>query len=198
MSSTTRPERPRRGRPRQAEVDQRLAAAVLSLLRTRGPAAVTMESVAATSGVAKTTIYRRYANRSELLKAVLHDAIGSPGPVPDGSVRDKIRFALERAWRQMDDILGPGGLAAIVMDADPEFTALFRETLRPYDRALVERLEEDAAQGLLRADIDADGTVSLFLGAYLGQLVRHGRVDDDWLDRCLDMLWATLAADADG
>jgi AcrR family transcriptional regulator len=49
---------------------------VLALLREGGPAAVTMEGVATHAGVAKTSIYRRYRNRGELLTAVLTDAIG--------------------------------------------------------------------------------------------------------------------------
>ncbi len=182
-----------RGRPRQAEVDTRLEAAVLSLLRSGGPGAVNVEAVAAASGVAKTTVYRRYANRAELLRTVLGSAIGGPAPVPEGSVRDKIRFALTGAWRQMEDVLGPGGLAAIVMDADPEFTELFRAALRPYDESLVASIREDVDAGLLRSDVDADGVVSLFLGAYLGELVRRGKVGADWLDRCLDLMWAILA-----
>lgn len=183
----------RPGRPRQAEVDVKLQAAVLSLLRTRGPRAVTMEAVAAESGVAKTTIYRRYADRRELLRSVLTNAFEAPGPVPDGPVRDKVRFALERAWRQMEQILGPGGLAALVVNDDPEFSQLFRDTLRPYDQALVDEIREDSEAGLLRDDVDADGVVSLFLGAYLGELVRHGKVGKKWMDRSLDLIWALLA-----
>ena len=188
------PEHPRRGRPRQAEVDQRLADAVLALLREGGPVAVTVEAVASRSGVAKTTIYRRFSDRGELLTTVLGNAIGSPEQLPDGPVRDKIRFALAEAWRQMAHVLGGGGLAAIVMDADPEFTGLFRAALRPYDEALVARIEQDSRTGLLRPDVDADGVVSLFIGAYLGELVRRGRVDEEWLDRSLEMVWRIIAA----
>jgi AcrR family transcriptional regulator len=143
MADRTRP-----GRPRRADVEEHLRSAVLELLRTGGPAAVTVEAVAAQSGVAKTTIHRRHANR---------------------------------------------GLAAIVMDTDPAFTELFRGALRPFEEALVDRIEEDARSGVLRADVDADAAVTLFVGAYLGEPDRHGRVDDGWLDRCLEMMWATLA-----
>ena len=82
---------PRPGRPREASVDQRLQAAVLALLRDGGPGAVTMDRVAATSGVAKTTIYRRHPNRGELLTAVLSGAIGLPDVPAEGEVRDKGR-----------------------------------------------------------------------------------------------------------
>ena len=183
----------RPGRPRQAELDQRLESAVLTLLHDLGPGSVTVERVAEKSGVAKTSIYRRHANRSELLTAVLSNAIGVPQVPRDGTVRDKIRFALEQAWRQMGDVLGPGGLAAIVGNSDPEFTDLFRAALRPYEETLVKRIEADSDAGLLRPGLDADGIVSLMIGAYLGELVRNGRVARDWLDRSMEMLWAVMA-----
>ena len=44
----------------------------------------------------------------------------------------------------------------------------------------------------MRADVDADGVVSLLMGAYLGQVVRRGLVDAEWMDRCLDLMWALL------
>ena len=184
------PSRP--GRPRQADLDQRLESAVLALLREGGPAAVTMEGVAAKSGVAKTSIYRRHHNRGELLTAVLSNAIGVPQVPHEGTVRDKVRLALGEAWRQMSDILGPGGLAAIVGNSDPEFTELFRGALRPYADALVKRIRKDSRAGLLRPGLDADGVVSLMIGAYLGELVRRGRVKPDWLDRSMEMIWAVM------
>lgn len=183
----------RAGRPRQAELDHRLESAVLTLLHEGGPGAVTVERVAERSGVAKTSIYRRHANRRELLTAVLSNAIGVPQVPREGAVRDKIRFALEQAWRQMGDVLGPGGLAAIVGNSDPEFTELFRAALRPYDESLVERINDDSRAERLRPGIDADGIVSLMFGAYLGALVRHGEVAPDWLDRSMEVLWAIMA-----
>jgi len=174
-------------------VDQRLHAAVLAQLREGGPGAVTMDGVAAASGVAKTSIYRRHANRGQLLTAVLSTAIGLPDVPEEGEVRDKIRFALEQAWHQMDVVLGPGGLAAIVGDTDPEFTGLFRAALQPYVDALVQRIRDDVDAGLLREGLDADGVVSLMVGAHLGELVRHGEVRPEWMDRALELLWVLMA-----
>ena len=183
----------RPGRPRQTDLDQRLESAVLRLLHDDGPDAVTMERVAERSGVAKTSIYRRHANRSELLTAVLSNAIGVPRVPREGTVRDKIRFALRQAWREMGHVLGPGGLAAIVGNSDPEFTELFRAALRPYEETLVKRINDDSHGGLLRPGLDADGIVSLMIGAYLGELVRNGEVAPDWLDRSMEMFWTIMA-----
>jgi AcrR family transcriptional regulator len=183
----------RAGRPREADLDRKIAAAVLTLLREGGPNAVTMEGVAAHAGVAKTSIYRRHANRGAMLTAVLHEAIGTPEVPREGTVREKIRIALDQAWSQMTDVLGPGGLAAIVGNSDPEFTELFREALQPYDEALVTRIRDDAHAGRLSRDLDADGVVSLMFGAYLGEMLRRGRADPDWLDRSMEMIWSVMA-----
>lgn len=186
-TSTGRP-----GRPRQASLDQRLHAAVLALLRSGGPQAVTVDAVASASGVAKTSIYRRHANRVALLTAVLTEAIGTPDVPLDGEVRDKIRAALVQVWHQMGEVLGTGGLAAIVGGGDPEFTDLFRAALRPYVDALASLVRDDVEAGLLRPGLDAEGVVTLMVGAYLGELVRRGEVAADWLDRSLELLWTLM------
>ena len=184
----------RRGRPRSAETDRRILAAVLDQLRSGGPRAVTVEGVADSSGVAKTTIYRRYADRHAVLRAALADAIGEPGQPPDAEPREKIRWALDRLWRQMTDVLGPGGLAAIVGDTDRRFTELFRSILMPYADALADLIRVDIEAGRLRSDLDADVVVSLIVGAYLGELVRRGRVEDDFVDKCVELMWVAMAA----
>ena len=79
------------------------------------------------SGVAKTTIYRRFANRAELLRAVLAEAIGTPDPPPEGDVRANLRWALQETWRQMTDVLGPGGVLVVwSAAAAPDLLAAMR------------------------------------------------------------------------
>jgi len=183
---------PRPGRPRREETDRSIRGAALRLLGEGGPAAVTVEAVAAESGVAKTTIYRRYPDREALLRAVLTAAIGRPGDPPGTTPRERIRWALDQTWGQMAGVLGRGGLAAILGNSDSRFTELFRSVLTPYSDALADLIRADVAAGVLRRDLDADTVVSLLIGAYLGELVRRGRVDDGFSDRCLDMIWVAM------
>ncbi|NKI35204.1 TetR/AcrR family transcriptional regulator [Wenzhouxiangella sp. XN79A] len=58
------------GRPVDPDKDRDILAAGRALLFGAGPEAVTMEAVAREAGVAKPTLYRRYANRDELIAAV--------------------------------------------------------------------------------------------------------------------------------
>ena len=182
------------GRPRREETDHDIREAALVLLRQGGPAAVTVEAVATESGVAKTTIYRRYADREAVLRAALKAAIGSPGEPPGSSPREKIRWALDQMWHQMAEVLGAGGVAAILANTDPRFTDLFRSVLDPYSAALIDLIRTDIAAGKLRADLDPDTTVTLLMGAYLGELLRKGKVDEEFTDRCTDLMWVAMAA----
>lgn len=186
--------RPGRGRPRRAETDRAIHRAALLLLRDGGPSAVTVEAVAATSGVAKATIYRRHPDRDAVLRAALEEVIRPPREAPVDSTRDRIRWALDEAWRQVSDVLGPGGVSALLADSQPEFTDLFRRVLDPYTDALVDLIHADMADGRLRPDLDADSVVSLLFGAYLGELIRRGQVDDGFSERCVDLIWVAIRA----
>jgi AcrR family transcriptional regulator len=181
------------GRPRREETDRSIHAAALKLLRAGGPAAVTVEALAAEAGVAKTTIYRRYADSQAVLRAALKAAIVPPGEPIGDTPREKIRWALDQTWRQMAEVLGRGGVSALLGNTDPRFTELFRRVLTPYTRALVDLIRADMAVGELRRDLDPDTVVSLLVGAYLGELVRRGRVGKDFVVRCVDLMWVAMS-----
>jgi AcrR family transcriptional regulator len=182
------------GRPRSPEAGERIVAATLSLLREGGPHAVSVEAVSSRAGVAKTTVYRRYADRAQLLREAFASVVRAPGEPPVGTARERIRWCLDQAWTQMATALGPGGLAACLTDSDPEFTGLFRDALAPYEEAIRRFMADDAATGVLRGDLDVDGVLSLVLGAYLGELLRRGHVEDSWIERCTELLCWSMAA----
>ena len=75
---------PARGRPRSAVADQAIFEATRRLLDEAGYHGLTVEGVAAEAGVAKTTIYRRYANKALLvLDAMDQSARDAPVALPD-------------------------------------------------------------------------------------------------------------------
>jgi AcrR family transcriptional regulator len=153
---------------------------------------VTVEAVATESGVAKTTIYRRYPDREAVLRAALKAAITAPEEPIGDTPREKIRWSLDQTWHQMSEVLGRGGVSAIVQNTQPAFTRLFRSVLTPYADALVDLIRGDMAVGELRRDLDPDTVVSLLIGAYLGELVRRGRVDQGFSEKCVDLMWGSM------
>jgi AcrR family transcriptional regulator len=77
----------RRGRPRDAAADGAILGATLAILAEEGYPGLSMDAVAARAGVSKSTIYRRWASKQEVVLAAA-EAVSQSVPVPDtGSVR---------------------------------------------------------------------------------------------------------------
>jgi len=179
---------PARGRPRDPKADDRIAAAALALLREEGPGGVHVEAVASRAQVARTTVYRRYRNRAALLAATLDQLGDAPFPAPELSVADKLRWVTEQAVQLVEAQLGRGAVAAVLADSDPEFTGALRAHLEGQMRALQGQIDADVAAGRLRGDTDAEALAGLALGAYLGELLRHGRARNGWADGVVGVL----------
>jgi AcrR family transcriptional regulator len=177
-----------RGRPRLESTDQRIFEAARELLRSKGPAAVNIDSVAARSGVARTTIYRRYRSRDELMHAVLEHLI-DPAPVaPDLEVSEKLRWVMDRISDILENRLGPGATAAIIADSDPEFTAAVRSRLAIRLNALADLMSIDIKAGRLQAKTDPDTVLGVLVGAYLAEVLRFGSPRKGWMDRAVALL----------
>ena len=81
-------------RSRRAKTDDKLAATVREQLNDIGFSAMTIEGVCAASGVAKTTVYRRWKSKAEMVfELVLH---GAEDEFPDtGSLAGDVRALAE-------------------------------------------------------------------------------------------------------
>src|SRR5690625_261061 len=67
-----------RNERRRRITDEKIAKAVLDIALRRGPHSVTFSAVCEESGVAKTTLYRRYQTREELFDAVARHYSSTP------------------------------------------------------------------------------------------------------------------------
>jgi AcrR family transcriptional regulator len=183
-----------RGRPRRAETDERIVAATLGLIREQGPEAVNVASVAARSGVARTTIYRRFRDREELLRAALQPVSQAGAPPDAASVEEKFRWVLGRTQEVLAGSIGMGGVAAIVADNDPDFSAALRAVLRTALDPIGEQIADDVARGRLEPHVDADIVLNLVLGSYLAEVVRYAEPRPDWVDRTAKLLATSLGS----
>ena len=69
-----------RGRPRSAEAEQAILDATLRMLGTQGVTGTTIEGVAADAGVGKTTIYRRWPTKTDLILAAISNIVPPGDP----------------------------------------------------------------------------------------------------------------------
>lgn len=174
----------------------KIGAAVLELLRTRGPSAVTIEGVAERSGVARTTIYRRFADRNEMLTDALRGlAHVGESATHDGSGAGRLRWVVEHAASMILDGIGYGGFAALLTDADPAFTAAFRSVLQAHRKVLADQLQSGVDDGTLRLSGDIETTVDSLVGALLAEYARTGALAGDWVDRVIAVHSGLIVAD---
>ena len=184
---------PRRGRPRQQEVDERITAAAYELLRHGGPQAVNIDAVANASGVARTTVYRRYSCREQLLARILDEMVEEPFDPPDESLEGQLHWALERARTLLEEGLGRGGTAAVLADTDPEFTESLQRRMHHALTALKDEIAAGVEAGRLGVDVDPDALVGAVFGAYLAEVLQFGSPRRGWEDRTVALLLSGIA-----
>jgi len=175
-------------------VDERIADATLALLRTKGAGAVTVEAVAARSGIAKTTIYRRHRDRRDMLSAAL-SGIATPEPLAvDAQAPDRLRWLIQEALKAIDDGIGFGGLASLLTDDDPDFTKIFRRILARQRAKLESVIDGARADGSFRADVDGATLIDGIVGAHIAERSRTGRIASGWEQRLFDLFWPIVRA----
>jgi AcrR family transcriptional regulator len=173
-------------------VDDDISTTTLDLLRAKGPRSVTVEAVAARSGIAKTTIYRRHRDRRDMLSTALSQ-MTTPAPLPaDAGAADRLRWVITHAVKAVDSGIGFGGFAALLTDEDPEFTTLFRQILLGQRADLEAVIAAGAADGSLRADIDAATLIDAMVGTLIAERARTGRVAPDWQTRLFALFWPVV------
>jgi TetR/AcrR family transcriptional regulator of autoinduction and epiphytic fitness len=154
VGTPTREPDPRLERSRHAVLE-----AALGLLVECGYGDVTIEAVAARSGVAKSTIYRHWpGGRADLLNDAFQELKPPPIAPTDGDVRERVGFVLEQVARSMSDSTWSACLPALIEAAerDPaarEFHCRMSEQGR---RVLTDVLEEGVRNRELPAGLDTE------------------------------------------
>jgi AcrR family transcriptional regulator len=175
-------------------VDARILSVTLDILRKRGPAAVNIEAVAARAGIAKTTIYRRYDDRDQLLRAAVASSTTEFVIPTDLSTYDTFKWILRDAGRMADNMVGRGAAASILLNDHPGSNDMVRDMIKARSVMLTRFLHERVRAGDLRPDLDIGLAATVLLGALLGQIIRGGELSDEWADSVLALLWPGFAA----
>ena len=178
-------------RSRRAELA--ILAATRELLAEGGVRELTVEGVAARSGVAKTTIYRRWRSKDELALAVVIDMVQTVAPV---AARADTRAELVALVQGAVRVLGKTLMGSVMQGLVPELATgselaeAFRDRVIGLRRAEVERvLRRGIERGELRADIDIGLTHELLFGAVYYRLFLSGApLDRKLAERIVDAL----------
>jgi TetR/AcrR family transcriptional regulator, regulator of autoinduction and epiphytic fitness len=143
--------------------------ATLDLLAEHGYGAVTIEAVAARSGVAKSTIYRHWPGRVELILDAFHELKPPVAPPADGDVRETVIAVLENLARVVDKSTWSMCLPSLIDAAahDPEARKLHGRISTEGRRSLVDLLATGVERGELPPDLDPDLMAEALVGPIL-------------------------------
>ncbi len=159
------------------DVDRAIRAATVALLTEGGYASLTVEGVAARAGVAKTTIYRRWPSKAEVVFAtVVHP--DDLGPAPDtGHVRTDLAAVLGFIARDIVTATVGQALLGILLDVarDPTLAGAVRERFVGAEkRWIAEIIGRAIARGEVAPETDPSLVLDLLLGAVLARVFATG------------------------
>jgi len=189
-------------------VDRRVArsrAAVLEagveLLVEGGPNAVTVEAVVQRSGVAKTTIYRQWSSRDDLVVDVIGEVTSSPpAPPPDMPFEPALRTLMRASCAQAGDDRLRRAFPALLLAKAQGQTGLSRLRSRSEDdqRAMLEDLlRRGVAEGRLAPDVTPEDALLQLLGPMILITCDLHDFDDDVADHIVDLFLASHRPHAD-
>lgn len=182
-----------RGEPVVKEVLE----ATVQLLSAVGYAALRVEDVAARAGVNKTTVYRRYPTKQDLVRAALMAMTVERFPPPDtGSLRGDLLAVTEFMAEFMHSAEG-GCVSRVIFvdDIDPELRVIV-EAIREANDAKPRLLFERAVK---RGEIDSAKHAHLVARTLLGGIhntihVHREAVTPQFRENLVDMLLAGVVA----
>lgn len=162
------------GRPRSAQSHQAMLQATLELLAEVGFDAMSIDALAARAGVGKTTIYRRYNNKAELVADAI-ESIREEVLIPDtGSLWSDIDTLIENAAQITLSPLGRQTVAMIISSAssNSEFAQIYwTKYLQPRRQAFAVVLERAKARNEVQADLDPGLVFDTMSGIMLYALI---------------------------
>ncbi|HEY5181521.1 MAG TPA: TetR/AcrR family transcriptional regulator [Dermatophilaceae bacterium] len=167
-----------------------LAAARL-MLADGGVRGLTIEGVAARTGIAKTTIYRRYRSKQELALAVVRQMTTEVVAVDQGgNTRERLIVVLDRAITLLRTTVMGKVMQGLVSDiaTDPELATAFRREVVALRLARIRQIVQDgAAAGELKPETDADLLHELLFGpVYHRLLLTGGELNTALAERIVD------------
>lgn len=184
---------------RGGETRRKVIEAAVSLMDRVGYRSVTIDAVARASGVSKSTIYRHWSSRNELVLEAFSSHVDEVTEVVDtgDAIADLRTYLLKLAFRVS---LGGAGsiVTGLIKDSfgRPEFAEIFRvKVIEPRRHVFMQILLRGQQRGQIRSDVDLKSAVDAIYGSIHHRLLMTGQpVDAAFASALSDFARLGLAA----
>ena len=175
--------------PRIARTRQTALQAALELIAESGLASCTFENVSDRSGVSRSTLYRHWSDKSELLMDALRSQVIERVPPDTGNLRDDMLTAMLELGQALQHTTW-GGMVAQLMAAaavDPDVAAIQKEISEYHvaiDSSVIRRAIE---RGEVADSVDPEHTALLFSAPiFYRHLFDRQSVSAKWITAHID------------
>ncbi len=177
--------------PRVERSRRVILSAALEVLGEVGYGGLTVEGVAARAGVGKSTIYRHWCGKLDLVEDAVRTLPAVLAPPTEGSVRERVTGLLRQVAENMGDSTWSACLPAVIdaAERDPEVLAVHRQAAWQRRQVLVDLLVEGVEAGELPAGIDTGLLAECLIGPIMvRRLLLHEPFDPDDVPALVDQL----------
>jgi AcrR family transcriptional regulator len=181
------------GRPRDESVDTRVVAATLELLAEEGLSALSVESIATTAGVSKSSVYRRWNSKEEIIIDAIATVAQAVNVSDTGDIRHDLVTAIDGLRGLVSDTRAgevfPWLVSEIASRSDIG-VLYFTTVVHPRRRAIVDLLAAARERGDIRSSLDVEIAVDILTGPVILRRMA-GNMDsapDDWAEIVVDSL----------
>src|ERR1700722_537127 len=185
--------------PRVVLSRERVLTATLDLLTETGLGGLTIDDVSKHSGVAKTTIYRHWPNRSALIiDACLRMTDGDEEPPDTGSLEGDVRAILTNLAELLVTARWSSILPSIVdaAERDPEIAEVHGKLQRWHAAPLRAALERASLRGEIPPETDLDAIAAALRGPlYFRRWFSREPIDDRFVDLIVQGVLAGVRRD---
>ncbi len=199
MSAPTRPQAGRPpGRCTRMSTDPRVTRSkakvidcALELLAERGVAGTSVEAIVERSGVAKTTIYRHWPTRGEVILDAIDTCIEPPAAPDLGTVRADLHALIGGLCEALSASRWAALMPSLIdaAERDPEFAEVHRRFAATRTAPVREILCRGINRGELPGDTDVDQMIDLLSGpVFYRRLVAGEPVDRTYGERLVDRI----------
>lgn len=201
MTSTASPEqKTRRGRPRDDEAWGRIFDATIHELAHTSYSSLTLDSVASRAGVARSTIYRRYATKFELVAAAVHRETVRLEPSSTGDLRADLVDFLTQFHRNVTS--RPIGRVLLNLGVEslnhPEIGQFVAADSTQRLRSVTRLFEEARARGELRDDADVSLATDLLVSVSVSWQIGGRTPPADFAEPVVDLILRGIQKTPDG
>jgi AcrR family transcriptional regulator len=162
--------RPSPGRPRDDQVDHRIADAAVELFGRKGWASFSIEAVARLAGVGKASVYLRWRNKEELLVEALKLRMGRISDVDTGTVRGDL---VELVQQLLTLYTGERGQAALRLGIEARGIPGLAERYEDMAQAQILAARAIVRRGIRRGELPENTSVTFLLDAVCGGAMNH-------------------------